>query len=114
MMDLEARHTEFFLGIVGIIGGELADAGKSPVGGNGLAVLAKHFHHLLGEPDSEFLTDLDKGNRIEVFLHLYVTIGMDFGPAPLAHLKPSGWQSLQIVFLLLETLGPANPVVLHH
>src|SRR5437660_5992009 len=69
-MDLEARHTEFFLGIVRIEGGEFADAGQAAVSGNRLAVLTKDFHHLLGEPHSEFLTDIDKGNRIEVFLHL--------------------------------------------
>src|SRR6266511_2818244 len=77
MMDLEARHTEFFLGIVGIIGGEFPDAGKSAMSGDGQAVLTKHFHHLFSEPDSEFLTDIDKGNRIEVFLHLDMAIGMD-------------------------------------
>ena len=52
--------------------------------GKGLAVLTKDFHHLIGEPDSELLTDIDKGNRIEVFLHLDMTIGMDFGAPPLA------------------------------
>ena len=52
--------------------------------GKGLAVLTKDFHHLVGAPDSDLLTDVDKGNRIEVFLHLDMTIGMDFGVAPLA------------------------------
>src|ERR671911_3241459 len=84
VMDLEARHTEFFRGIVGIEGGELADACQSAMCGNRLAVLTTDLHHLLAKPHSEFLTDIDKGDRIEVFLHLDMTVGMDFGPAPLA------------------------------
>src|SRR5207253_10562129 len=104
-MDLEARHTELFLGIVRIEGGEFADAGQAAVSGNRLAVLTKDFHHLLGEPHSEFLTDIDKGNRIEVFLHLDMTVGMDFGPAPLAYLENRGRQSLYMLFLFLETLS---------
>ena len=77
-MDLEARHTEFFLRIVGIEGGELADAPQSAMCGNRLAVFR--------ESDSELLTDIDKRHRIEVFLHLDMAVGMDFGPAPLASL----------------------------
>ena len=84
VMDLEARDAEFLLGIMAIVGGEFADAGYSAMGREGLAVLAKDFHQLVGEPDSDLLTDVDKGNRVEVFLHLDMTIGMDFGAPPLA------------------------------
>src|SRR5439155_5849738 len=84
VMDLEARHAEFFLGIMGIVGGELADPRQSAMSREGLAVFTKDFHHLVGEPDSDVLTDIDKGNRVKVFLHLDMTIGMDFGAPPLA------------------------------
>ena len=79
VMDLEARHTEFFLRIVGIEGGELAEAPQSAMCGNRLAVFR--------ESDSELLTDTDKRHRIEVFLHLDMAVGMDFGPAPLAYFE---------------------------
>src|ERR1700754_1024502 len=94
VMDLEARHAEFFLGVMGIVGGELADAGKAAMSRDGLAVLTKDFHHLFSEPDSDVLTDIDKGNRIEVFLHLDMTIGMDFSLPPLTYLEGRGRQGL--------------------
>ena len=52
--------------------------------GQGLAVLTKDFDHFFCEAHSDVLADIDEGNRIEIFLHLDVTIGMDFGCAPLA------------------------------
>ena len=61
--DFEARHAELFFGIMEIICGELPDAPKSCVSGQGLAVLAKDFHHFLGEPDPDFLADIDHGDQ---------------------------------------------------
>src|SRR5205823_14250588 len=82
VMDFKARHTEFVLGIVRIVGGELPEPRHSAMSRNRLAVLPKDFHQLVSEPDSNVLTYIHEGNRREVFLHLDVTIGMDFGSAP--------------------------------
>ena len=82
--DFEARHAELFFGIMEIVGGELPDAFKSCVSGKGLAVLAEDFHDFLSESDPDFLADVDKGDRVEVFLHLDMAVGMDFRLRPLA------------------------------
>ena len=82
--DFKTRHAQLGFGIMKVIGGELSDPHQSRVSGKGLAVLAKHFHHLLDEPDPDPLADVDKGDRVEVFLHLDMAVGMDFGLPPLA------------------------------
>ena len=82
--DFKARHAQLGFGIMEIIGGELSDPHQSGVSGKGLAVLTKHFHNFLGEPDPDPLADVDKGDRVEVFLHLDMAVGMDFSMAPLA------------------------------
>ena len=92
--DFETRHAEFVLGVMGIVGGELSDTGQSAMRRNRLAILAEDLHHLFGEPDSELLADIDKRYRVEVFLHLDMTIGMDFGAAPLAQLEARRYQGL--------------------
>src|SRR6266545_2490913 len=94
VMDFKAGHTEFILGIVGIIGGELSDTGKSAMSGNGLAVLTKNFYDFFTQAHPDFLADVDVGDRVEVFLHLDMAVGMDFSRAPLAHLEESGRQGL--------------------
>src|SRR5512145_2872981 len=85
--DFEARYAELFLWIMEIVGGELPDAPRSCVRGKALAVLTEDFDDFLGEPDPDFLSNVDKGDRVEVFLHLDMAVGMDFGLAPLAELE---------------------------
>ena len=69
---------------MGIVGGEFTDSGQSAMGRDRLAVFAEDLHHFFAEPDSELLADVDKRYRVEVFLYLDMTIGMNLGAAPLA------------------------------
>jgi hypothetical protein len=85
--DFEAGHAELSFGIMEVIGGELADPLQSCVGGQGLAVLTEDLHDLFRQPDPDLLADIDKGDGVEVFFHLDMTIGMDFGLPSLAELE---------------------------
>ena len=82
--DFKARHAQLGFGRMKVIGGEVSDPHQSRVNGKGLAVLTKHFHHFLGEPAPDPLADIDLGDRVEVFLHLDMLVGIGFGLAPLA------------------------------
>ena len=55
--------------------------------GDGLAVFVKNLDELLGATNPDLLVHIDEGNRIEVFVHLDVAIGVNLGVAPLAELK---------------------------
>ena len=62
--------------------------------GKGLAVLTEDFHDFLRESDPDFLAGVDKRDRVEIFLHLDMAIGMDFGLPPLAELEGRNRQGL--------------------
>src|SRR3990167_1592537 len=87
VMDLKARHAEFSLRVVGVEGGEFSNPAKSPMSGDGLAVFVEDLDHLLGHAYPNHLAHVDKGNRVEVFLHLDMTVRMDLGRAPLTELE---------------------------
>ena len=86
VMDLKERHAELGLRIMGVEGGELPDAGQFPMSSIELAVFVEHLDHLLRGSHPDCLAHVDKGDRVEVFLHLDMTIGMDFSRAPLTEL----------------------------
>src|SRR4051812_44622911 len=86
--DFEPSDGELGLRIMKIIGRELANAAQSQVSGQRKSVLTENFHHFVGESHTELLADVDERNRVEVFLHLNMTIGVDLRRAPLTHLEP--------------------------
>ena len=58
--------------------------------GDGLAVFVEDLDELLGATGAtnpNLLVHIDERNRIEVFVHLDVAIGVNLGVAPLAELK---------------------------
>ncbi len=96
--DFEARYAKLFFWIMEIIGGELSDAPKSWVRGKALAVLAEEFDDFLRESDPDYLADVNKGDRVEVFFHLDMAVGMDFSLPPLAELEGEAGRAFNCFF----------------
>ena len=55
--------------------------------GYGLAVFVKNLDELLGATNLKLLVHIDERNRIEVFVHLDMAIGVNLGVTKLAELK---------------------------
>lgn len=79
---------------MGVEGEELPDAGQFPMSDDGLAVFVEHLDHLLCGSHPDCLAHVNKGDRVEVLLHLDMTIGIDFSRAPLTEFEPRGGQRL--------------------
>ena len=103
VMDLEPGHAEFGFGVVSVGGGELTGSTESSMNGYGLAVFVKNLDELLGATNPNLLVHIDERNRIEVFVHLDVAIGVNLGVAPLAELEACGGKIPESRLLLFET-----------
>ena len=55
--------------------------------GYGLAVFVEDLDELLGATNPNLLVHIDERNRVEVFIHLDVAIGVNLGVTKLAELK---------------------------
>ena len=55
--------------------------------GYGLAVFVKNLDELLGATNPNLLVHIDERNRIEVFVHRDMAIGVNLGVTKLAELK---------------------------
>ena len=84
VMDLKAGHTEFGFRVVSVEGGELADAVELAMSGDGLAVFVEDLDELLRDTGPDLLVHIDKGDGVEVFVHLNMAIGVDLSDGELS------------------------------
>src|SRR5690606_758952 len=111
--DIKAGQAQLFFRIVPLVRRKLTRSSEAPMHSERLMIAAKYLNQSRCFSHSHHASHSQKWHRIEVFLHLHMTVRMHFARAPLRDFKARLRHRMETGFLSEESFRPTLPVILH-